>query len=281
MKRGITMHSRRVRLCLLAGLVLVMSGMHSHAQELHAWCYARFESVEGRIEICPAGQVGAVVVHSEWPSDLLAGSPAIKDAEGRKWEKGDYERLTYQYSKKQHHFVLTRVDYRQKELLPVWRSWDFGHTMNLESLLPSYLGRGATCPLPKGAKVKWIEPVQIAGITGDVVIWEPSSATELNVWLVTKMGTKPMAVSKLLALEQEGFQGLQVMDCLGDGHRDIVLYTLGIGARYEFPAVYLIRISSDEGRHEIAYKYGFDPSHWIMDGSPSSKPSNNQNKKNP
>ncbi len=257
------MRHNTTTMLVLIGLFLLSGTGDIAAQDIQIWCYATFESVMGKVEVCPTGEPGIVMVHSEWPSDLLAGSPAAHDTAGRPWSAADYERLTFRYSTSDGHFKLERYDYRKLNLLPESSSWDFGHSTDLTQLLPPYIGSTAPSPLPTGAKIKWIEPYELDHQRLTVLFWEPQEATELNVWVVASDGKASKVVARMPALKSEGFQGVQVMDCLGQNHRDLVLYTIGVGARFEFPSAHLLRIRPLQSKPKLSYEYGFNPSHWL------------------
>lgn len=236
---------------------------NTYAQTISAWCYSRFQATEGRIEVCPSGEPGLVVIHSRRPQNCLAAALPDNDSEGNKWRAGDYMRLTFRYLPAKGHFALSRYDYRDAMLLPDWRSWDYGHSINLASVASAYLGDLKMAILPTGSRIKWIERIEVLSKCVTLLIWEPNNATSLNLWLITSDGGAISVVEKLPILDNESFEGVEIMDCLGQGHRDLILYTESHGAHCTFPEAYLIRFGDSKDRPKYFFDYNDSPTDWL------------------
>jgi hypothetical protein len=257
------MRQNMAAICGVSMAFLLLASVQAQTQEIHAWYYARFLSTEGRIEVCPAGEQGLVVVHSKRPDHCLAESLPSKDSDGHAWTGKDYVRFTFRYSAEDRHFKLERYDYRKLALLPDWRSWDYGHSIDLNNVVSPYIGNLTQSPLPRGSRVKWVDRLELNKQWFTVIVWEPNEATQLNIWIVATNGKNCKVVAQLPTLDGESFQGVQITDCLDQGNWDLILYAQSHGAHCTFPEAYLMRVSSLEKQPEYFFTYNDDPSNWL------------------
>lgn len=249
---------------------LLLSVTAACTAPIHAWYYASFLTVGGRVEICPGGQPGAVVLYSQWHKDLEESPPPLHDSAGHIWSNDDYIRLAFRYSEKKGQFDLQGFTYIHRYLFPEWSSFDWGHSTNLRDVLSAATGCTGVIPLPDGSRVKWIQPYEIHAKRLYVVIWEPQDGAGLHCWILSTGKNGYRVEARLPPLKGQMFQGVGVMDCLGVGRRDIALYAVGVGAHNLFPQVFLLRISEREAPPDNFFDYDYHPKDYL-DRIPFSK----------